>query len=85
MPALLPVPSAALRTAAHLVDAASAKWLGGKAKVPGYVIPERFEAQFRELKYTNAKAKALLGWHPKYSLSGAIDRIASKTSNRSIK
>ncbi len=70
------VPWPAMRVAADLLDRANNLALGGRAKFPGIIVPERLHARFKPLSYTNAKAKRLLGWRPRFMTSEAITRSA---------
>jgi nucleoside-diphosphate-sugar epimerase len=72
-PSLL-VPWPAMRLAAGALDRANELLLGGRAKFPGIVVPARLHARFKPLTYTNAKAKRLLGWRPRFGLSEALAR-----------
>lgn len=56
----------------------SAAWavnrlLAGKVKLPGLFVPARVHARFKPLRYTNQRAKQILGWQPPYSLDQALD------------
>lgn len=70
------VPWPVLRGAAGAVKAANRHLLGGRAKFPGIAVPDRLHARFKSLRYTNAKAKRLLGWAPTYSTREAVERSA---------
>jgi nucleoside-diphosphate-sugar epimerase len=48
--------------------------VGGRAKFPGIAVPERLDARFKPFRFTNAKAKELLDWTPRYDLATALDR-----------
>lgn len=52
-------------------------FLKGKAKFPGIFVPAKLQARFKPLQYTNAHAKAVLEWTPKYSLDEAFERSNS--------
>jgi nucleoside-diphosphate-sugar epimerase len=52
--------------------------LGGRAKYPGIFVPARLHARFKPLRYTNDRAKQVLGWTPKYSTQAAVDRSCSE-------
>jgi nucleoside-diphosphate-sugar epimerase len=56
------------------------QWWGGRAKMPGIMIPAKLHARFKPLRYSNRRAKQLLGWTPKYSPQQAIDRSCSDQS-----
>ncbi|NDJ16065.1 NAD-dependent epimerase/dehydratase family protein [Myxacorys almedinensis] len=51
--------------------------LKGQAKFPGIFVPAKLQARFKPLQYTNAHAKEILGWTPKYSLDDAFERSSS--------
>lgn len=38
--------------------------LGPESRLPGVLIPERYRARFRSLRFPNQKAIAVLGWKP---------------------
>ena len=46
----------------------------GKRKVPGLLIPSRFEARFKPLRFSNAKARHILGWVPPFFYEACLDR-----------
>jgi 2-alkyl-3-oxoalkanoate reductase len=47
-----------------MVRLAFATILKRNGKLPGLLIPCRFEARLKPLRYTNRRARELLGWHP---------------------
>ncbi|ELR96296.1 nucleoside-diphosphate-sugar epimerase [Gloeocapsa sp. PCC 73106] len=49
----------------------------GKLKLPSTLIPPRLHARFKQLNYTNERAKGVLLWQPRYSLDTALERIGS--------
>jgi 2-alkyl-3-oxoalkanoate reductase len=49
----------------------------GNGKIPGLFVPARLHARCRPMRYTNAQAKALLGWAPRYGWREAIERVRS--------
>lgn len=53
-------------------------WLGGKAKLPGILVPAKVHGRFKPLRYTNANAKQALGWQPQYDLATAFARSCSE-------
>lgn len=77
-PPTIKVPWPAMSAAADLLKFGNERLLGGRAKFPGIAVPDRLEARFKPLRYSNAKAKRLLGWQPRYSLVDAIDRSAAQ-------
>ena len=59
-------------------------WLKNSLKLPGLLIPARFEARFKPLNYSNEKAKNCLNWTSKYSLEEALNRSFSADNLLSI-
>lgn len=58
----VPIPYFAALAGVHLAHATS-KWLfRGKGKLPSLLVPRRFEARFKPLRYSNRKARDMLGW-----------------------
>jgi nucleoside-diphosphate-sugar epimerase len=54
---------------------ATSKWiLRSKRKVPSLLIPSRFEARFKPLRFPNAKARREVGWVPPFSYVACLDR-----------
>ena len=74
VPPNLTVPWPLVRGAAGALATINSTFLGGRAKFPGIAVPDRLDARFKPLRYTNAKAKQLLGWEPRYGLVEAIER-----------
>lgn len=75
-PRSVSVPWPVLRTAAGILKKSNTTLLGGRAKFPGIAVPDRLHARFKPLRYTNEKAKRLLGWEPRFSLQEAVKRSA---------
>lgn len=73
-PSSVTVPWPVVRAGTSLIGRANDLAVGGRAKFPGILVSERVHARFKPLTYTNVKAKRLLGWTPRYSLSEAISR-----------
>jgi 2-alkyl-3-oxoalkanoate reductase len=60
----LPVPYT-LAYAGVLLAHRASKWMfRGKGKLPGILVPCRFEARFKPLRFSNRKAREVLGWRP---------------------
>ncbi len=55
------------------------KVLKGQAKLPGIFNPIILDARFKHFRFSNARAKQILNWKPKYSLDTALDRSFSNT------
>ncbi len=73
-PPSLFVPWPVMRVAAEALDQANRLLLGGRAKFPGIVVPEKLHGRFKPLRYSNAKARRLLGWVPRYRTEEAVAR-----------
>jgi len=73
-PRIVPLSWTVLRTVARLGWLWNRFVLGGKAKVPGLLVPARLHARCKPLRYRNDKAKTVLGWSPRYTLEQAVDR-----------
>lgn len=73
-PKLVPMNWTVMRTIGNLAWAVNQGLLGGKAKLPGVLVPAKLHARFKSLKYSNQKLKQCLGWTPKYSVEAAIAR-----------
>jgi UDP-glucose 4-epimerase len=70
----IPIPYGLGYAMAQFASAAN-KWiLRGKGKLPGLLIPSRFEARFKPLRFSNAKARRELGWAPPFSYEVCLDR-----------
>lgn len=49
-------------------------FLKGKAKMPGILVPVKLHGRFKPLRYSNEKAKRVLGWTPKYNFQQSLQR-----------
>ena len=76
-PPTISIPWPVMNATTMLLKKANETLLSGRAKFPGIAVPDRLHARFKPLRYTNAKAKRLLGWSPKISLSEAVERSAA--------
>ncbi|MDH3301049.1 MAG: NAD(P)-dependent oxidoreductase [Acidimicrobiia bacterium] len=74
IPPTVSIPWPAMNAATTILKKANGWFVGGRAKFPGIAVPDRLHARFKPLRYTNAKAKRLLGWTPRYGLGEALDR-----------
>lgn len=81
-PPSITVPWQVVRAAAGLLARGNDLLLDGRARFPGIAVPDRLHARFKPLRYTNAKAKHLLGWAPRYGLDTALDRSVASQSAR---
>ncbi|GAB4360203.1 MAG: hypothetical protein Fur0042_29720 [Cyanophyceae cyanobacterium] len=69
----LTIPWGPLRLKAGAI-AAIAKALGQRDRLPGLLVPARLDARFKPLRYSNERAKKLLGWTPTYDFATALGR-----------
>ncbi len=70
----IPIPYALGYAVTRLARAIS-KWIfDGKGKLPGVLIPCRFEARFKPLRFPGEKARRELGWAPPFSYESCLDR-----------
>ncbi len=81
VPPSITVPWPAIRTASEALAVVNRTLLSGRAKFPGIAVPDRLYARFKPLRYTNAKAKRLLDWSPRYGLIEAIERSLAAESS----
>ncbi|AUT02020.1 epimerase [Nostoc sp. CENA543] len=76
-PYTIPINWTAMRLLTQLIWLCNQSLLSGKIRLPGILIPERLHARFKPLTYTNARARQLLNWQPKYALDTALKRSCS--------
>ena len=60
----IPIPYAVAITGVKLARWTSKRLFRGKGKLPSILVPCRFEARFKPLRFTNRKAREVLGWTP---------------------
>lgn len=58
--------------------------LKGQAKLPGIFNPIILDARFKHFRFSNARAKQILNWKPRYSLDTALDRSCSHVELLSV-
>jgi nucleoside-diphosphate-sugar epimerase len=73
-PRILPLPYRVTDALVNALQLANDALLGGRAKLPSGLRPASFAARFRPLRYSNSRAKALLGWEPRVDFPEAIAR-----------
>jgi len=73
-PWVIAVPWTVFRCLARTTWAVNRYLLGGRAKLPGLLVPARLHARFKPLRYTNRHIRKSLGWTPRYTFEQAIDR-----------
>lgn len=67
----IPVP---YHLAYWMISAAFATVFRRNLKLPGLLIPYRFEARLKPLRYTNRRAQEVLGWRPPLSFQQCLAR-----------
>ncbi len=67
----VPVPYRLFLVGTHLAQRTSRVIFNGKGKLPSLLVPCRFKARFKPLRYTNAKLKAAFEWQPRLSFADA--------------
>ena len=61
---LVPIPYGLAYPGVRLARWASRRLFRGKGKLPSLLVPCRFEARFKPLKFDNRKLRQVLGWTP---------------------
>lgn len=61
-----------------MVRLAFATVLKRNGKLPGLLIPCRFEARLKPLRYTNRRARELLGWRPPFDYAECLRRTYAR-------
>ncbi|HOT79431.1 MAG TPA: NAD(P)-dependent oxidoreductase [Microthrixaceae bacterium] len=79
IPSSIPVPWPLMKLAATTISAVNNRFLDGRAKFPGIVVPEKLDGRFKPFRYNNDRARRLLGWAPQYTLAQAFSRSLSDT------
>jgi nucleoside-diphosphate-sugar epimerase len=60
----VPIPYGLAYPGVRLARWASRRLFRGKGKLPGLLVPCRFEARFKPLRFPNRKLREVLGWAP---------------------
>jgi nucleoside-diphosphate-sugar epimerase len=79
-PRIIPLSWTVLRATARLAWIVNHWLLGGRAKVPGLLLPARLHARCKPLKFPNDRIKKFIPWSPRYGLAEAVDRSVAATS-----
>ena len=70
----IPVPYAVALAGSLLADAINRGLFRGKAKLPGLLIPCRFRARFKPLRFSTRKLQEVLGWSPPFDSAQCLQR-----------
>ncbi len=70
---MFPVPYVVGYGLARLALLVSRRLFGNKGKLPSLLTPNRFEAQFKPLRFSNRKLKDVLAWQPPVTFQQALD------------
>lgn len=68
----LPIPYVLALAGTRLAQWASRRTFRGKGKLPSLLVPCRFEARFKPLRFSNRKAREVLGWRPPRSFADCL-------------
>jgi len=70
---LVPLPYGFGLGIAQLASFASRALFGKKGRLPSLLVPRRFEAQFKPVRFSNRKARQVLNWQPLASFNECLD------------
>ena len=70
----IPIPYALGFGTARLAQATSRWIFRGKGKLPGVLVPCRFQARFKPLRFPSERARRELGWRPPFSYQACLER-----------
>ncbi|MGB3138770.1 MAG: NAD(P)-dependent oxidoreductase [Nodosilinea sp.] len=76
-PQVIPLPWGIMRGVSSLAWFVNQRLLNGQARLPGLLIPASLDARLKPFRYSNAKAKSVLNWSPRYTLETGLDRSVS--------
>ena len=82
LPRALPVSFQVWRLLVRALHVANRRLAGGRARLPSMLNLKTVDARFKPFNYPNDRARAALGWTPRYSLDDALDR-AVRVADRS--
>jgi nucleoside-diphosphate-sugar epimerase len=78
-PSITGVPWALLDRAARAASWTNRTLLLGKAPLPDLLLPASLHARCKPLRYSNQRAKQVLGWKPRWNLEEGLDRSFAKS------
>jgi nucleoside-diphosphate-sugar epimerase len=68
----VPIPYHLAMAGVRLAKWTSRRLFQGKGKLPSLLVPCRFEARFKPLRFSNRKAREVLGWQPPWSFPDCL-------------
>jgi nucleoside-diphosphate-sugar epimerase len=68
----VPLPYSMAMAGVRLVRWSSRRLFRGRGKLPSLLVPCRFEARFKPLRFSNRKACELLGWRPSLGFADCL-------------
>ena len=80
----VPIPYAAARLAVGAASRLSKIIFRGKGKLPSLLVPCRFEARFKPLRYSNRRAREGLGWAPRLDYDACLRRTFGPAEPRPL-
>jgi nucleoside-diphosphate-sugar epimerase len=79
----IPIPYGLALTGVWLADWVNWRLCQGNAKLPGLLIPCRFQARFKPLRFSNRKLQDVLGWSPPFDFAQCLQRTYTAPGSRS--
>ena len=76
----LPVPHFVGLAVTHAATAVSRLLFGASGKLPGVLVPARFQARFKPLRFSNSLIRRELGWQPPLNFAAARARTLDSPS-----
>ena len=68
----IPIPYLLAMVGPRLAEWANRGFFGGRAKLPGLLVPCRFQARFKPIRFSTRKLQDVLGWHPPLDLADCL-------------
>lgn len=78
----VPIPYVVGSAATHVIQAISRAVFHGKGKLPGLLIPCRFAARFKPLRFRNQLAREVLDWRPPWAYDECLRRTYGRADPR---
>ena len=70
----IPVPYQLALTGARLVEWIDQQCWNGEARLPGLLIPRRFQSRFARARVSTRKLRDVLGWRPPFDFAQCLQR-----------